>query len=299
MRCRLLFFLLVAVTGTCAAAETPKSLVVCLDGLRADAVGTATPALARLAAGTWQHGYRGALTTRAHTIADAPTLSGPNHTSILTGVTATRHGVHSNAPTELARVEYPDYLELIERRDPARVSLKLAAWNEEELIPTGADETRIAPDATLVALAETALRGGRIDLLFVFLDGPDAAGHEHGFESPEYGAAVADADRAIGRLLDAIAARPAREDWQVIVTTDHGGTDRTHGGTTPAETTIPFLVASRHLAPSLLDESVRNVDVTPTVLAHFGIDPTGSFEKHDGGATYRLDGTARVPVTPR
>lgn len=294
-----LILLLVAVAAPCAAADVPRSLVVCLDGLRADAIGLATPAIERLVAGTWLPDYRAAITTRAHTIDDGPTLSGPNHVAILTGLTAIHHGVHSNAPTELARVEHPDYLELIERADPARVTVKLASWSGEGLVPTGADESRIAPDAKIAARAEAALRSGRADALFLFLDGPDAAGHDHGFGSPEYVAAVTDADRVIGRLLDAIAARPSGDDWQIVVTTDHGGIERTHGGKSALEVTIPFLVASRHVVPSLLDDSVRNVDVTPTVLAHFGIDPAGTFMMRDGRTPYRLDGTARVPVTPR
>jgi predicted AlkP superfamily pyrophosphatase or phosphodiesterase len=296
---RRLLCLLAAVAAPCAAADVPRSLVVCLDGLRADAIGKTTPAIGRLVAGGWLPGYRAVLTTRAHPIDDAPTLSGPNHVAILTGLTASRSGVHSNAPTELARVDQPDYLELLKQSDPKRVTIKLAAWNGEGLVPTGADESRVAPDEKIVARAVSAVRSGRADALFLFLDGPDAAGHEHGFESDDYEAAVRDADRAIGRLLDAIAARPRSEDWQVIVTTDHGGVGHEHGGTSAEETLIPFLVASRHTIATLLDESVRNVDVTPTVLAHFGIDPTGWFEKRDGRTPYQLDGRARVPVTPR
>src|SRR6185503_14697798 len=137
--------------------------------------------------------------------------------------------------------------------------------------------------------------------LFLFLDGPDAAGHAEGFGSEAYASAVRDGDRALGNLLDVIVARStfAREDWQIVVTTDHGGNGREHGGTSDAETTIPFLVASRHAPGRAAGGDVRNVDVTPTVLAHFGIDPTGLFAMRTGDSSYRLDGTARVPVTPR
>jgi arylsulfatase A-like enzyme len=294
---RRLLCLLAAVAAPCAAADVPRSLVVCLDGLRADAIGKTTPAIGRLVAGGWLPGYRAVLTTRAHPIDDAPTLSGPNHVAILTGLTASRSGVHSNAPTELARVDQPDYLELLKQSDPKRVTIKLAAWNGEGPVPTGADDA-----SRLTRRSSRAVSGGAERPCGRALPLPRRArraGHEHGSESPDYEAAVRDADRAIGRLLDAIAARPRSEDWQVIVTTDHGGVGHEHGGTSAEETLIPFLVASRHTIATLLDESVRNVDVTPTVLAHFGIDPTGWFEKRDGRTPYQLDGRARVPVTPR
>ena len=149
--------------------------------------------------------------------------------------------------------------------------------------------------------AAARLRDPATDAVFVFFDGPDAAGHATGFGGPEYLAAVTVADRAIATFLAVVAERPgfADEDWQIVVTTDHGGEGRTHGGTSAAESTIPFLVVSRHAAAPRLGDDVRNVDVTPTVLAHFGIDPTATFYAQDGRAAYRLDGVARVPVTPR
>jgi predicted AlkP superfamily pyrophosphatase or phosphodiesterase len=282
-------------------APAPKSLVVCFDGLRADAVGPeVTPAIDRLETSRWQPEYRAFFTTHARVIADAPSISGPNHVAILTGVTAGRHGVTSNAPSALAAVTVPDYLRLLERHDPHLVTMKLASWPVDERLPSGADVVAIGPDATIVARAATALAGD-VDALFLFLDGPDAAGHAEGFGGAAYVSAVRDADRALGRLLDVVAARTsfAREDWQIVVTTDHGGAGREHGGTSDAETTIPFLVASRHAAGRAEGADVRNVDVTPTVLAHFGIDPTGLFATSTGDSSYRLDGVARVPVTPR
>jgi len=283
----ILTFVLAATAA--AAPQRAKSLVVCFDGWRADAVGpAATPSVDRLATGAWQPGYRAFFTATARVIDDAPSVSGPNHTAILTGLTARRSGVQSNDDAELSAVRAPDYLRLLEEHDAALVTLKLAAWPRDERIPSGADVVAIGPDATIVARAATALAGD-VDALFLFLDGPDAAGHAEGFETQAYVRAVREADAALARLLTVIAARPsfADEDWQILVTTDHGGVGRDHGGASAAETTIPFLVASRETP--LATGSARNVDVAPTVLAHFGIDP----------APLRLDGVAHVPITSR
>lgn len=297
-RVSLVIFLLAAAAR--AHAGTVKSLVVCLDGLRADAAGgDGTPAIARLADGRWQPGVRAFFASRAHAIGDAPSVSGPNHAAILTGVTAAQHGVRSNAESALAAVQQLDYLAVLERRDPALVTAKLVSWPSDARLPTGADTTTVAPDDALVERATTLLAGD-VDALFLFLDGPDAAGHAEGFGGVAYAVAVAHADRAIGRLLDVVAARPsfASEDWQIAVTTDHGGIGRDHGGTSDDETTIPFLVASRHADPSASRDGVRNVDLAPSVLAHFGVDPTAALTTRDG-RTYHLDGVARVPLTPR
>ena len=283
-------FIVAVMSTTCAwAAPAPKSLVVCFDGWRADAVGPAvTPTVDRLATGTWQLGYHAFFTTTARVIDDAPTISGPNHVAILTGLTARRTGVSSNGESELAAVRAPDYLRRLEQHDAALVTMKLAEWPPDERIPSGADVVAIGPDATIVDRAAAALAGD-VDAIFLFLDGPDAAGHAEGFGSAAYARAVASADGALAGLLAVVAARPsfANEDWQIVVTTDHGGVGRDHGGASADETTIPFLVASR--ATPAGSGTVCNVDVAPTVLAHFGLDP----------APYGLDGVARVPVTPR
>jgi hypothetical protein len=156
-------FIAAMLLPTCTwAASTPKSLVVCFDGWRADAVGSAvTPAVERLAAGAWKPGYRAFFTTTARVVDDAPTVSGPNHTAILTGLTARRSGVVSNADGELAAVQAPDYLRVMERRDPTVVTMKLAAWPPDARIPSGADVVAIAPDAMIVDRGRGARRRHR------------------------------------------------------------------------------------------------------------------------------------------
>src|SRR5262249_13379465 len=76
-----------------------------------------------LIAGTWGDGpgiaYRGAYADYATTILDAPTVSGPNHTSIYTGVTAVDHGVTGNNDAQMAAVTFPDYLKLLKNANPA------------------------------------------------------------------------------------------------------------------------------------------------------------------------------------
>lgn len=75
---------------------------------------------------------------------------------------------------------------------------------------------------------------------------PDTAGHESGWASPEYRAAVEASDDVLGRLITAIEGDP---DWapttSIIVVADHGGPSGQllHGDPTLAENyTIPFVV---------------------------------------------------------
>ncbi len=86
-----------AVVGADGAARKPKALVIMLDGMRADSIENVyTPNLRMLRDGKWQPGYKCAWSLSAHTIYDAITVSGPNHTSIATGVTSKKHTIKQN-----------------------------------------------------------------------------------------------------------------------------------------------------------------------------------------------------------
>lgn len=136
--------------------------------------------------------------------------------------------------------------------------------------------------------------GRNVDAMFVFFDDVDDAGHSSTWLSGSYLAEIADVDAQIGQLLAAIKARPsfATEDWQILVTADHGGRDG-HGAMEAACYTIPFLVASRTAAQGTLSYRVSNSDATATVLTHFGIDPRQAFQLSDGSGSYLLDGVAQ------
>jgi len=289
-----------------AQAAKPKSLVIALDGARADALEIAsTPNLQRLINGTWQSGYRGAYAYQAQTIKDADTMSGPNHTSIYTGVTSAKHLVTANDATQMAAVNEIDYLSALELANSGLNTVKLATWSLDAQVPSAADYLKIETDAGSTDRAVKMLAGtysdadwvlGRdVDALFVFLDDIDHAGHSYGWLSSNYYSSVQTADAQIGRILDAIRARPdfANEDWQIVVTADHGGYGTGHGPRSAVYFTIPFLVASRTAAQGVLSGRPHNMDTMATVLGHFGVDPTQSFPRIDGSGSYALDGTAR------
>jgi hypothetical protein len=78
-------------------------------------------------------------------------------------------------------------------------------------------------------------------LLFVHLGEADWAGHDHGWLSEEYWEAVAEADEAIGVLLQVLDTHLEAGEYTLIVTADHGGSGYTHGGSDPESLTIPWI----------------------------------------------------------
>lgn len=77
------------------------------------------------------------------------------------------------------------------------------------------------------------------DVIFFTFEHTDHAGHDTGFgnQNEEYIAACKEADSWGYEILQTIEARStyAQEDWLIIISTDHGGTETSHGGQTPFE----------------------------------------------------------------
>ena len=82
------------------------------------------------------------------------------------------------------------------------------------------------PDGDQVIADEAArlIAGDRPDFMFVYFGTLDIAGHNHGWMSDEYLAQLERVDGAAGTLLDALP-----DDVTVLLTSDHGGHDRSHG----------------------------------------------------------------------
>lgn len=88
---------------------------------------------------------------------------------------------------------------------------------------------------------------------FHHISDTDGAGHKHGWGSSEYDDALAVVDAELGRLLDFLA--DGGEDIgsrYLIVTTDHGGGEMTHGDTSdPNNFTIPFYLWGATVPPGV------------------------------------------------
>ncbi|TGZ75281.1 hypothetical protein CRM22_000468 [Opisthorchis felineus] len=64
----------------------------------------------------------------------------------------------------------------------------------------------------------------RLDLVLAYFDEPDETGHAYGPESKEVAEVVVELDKALGQLLDGLEARHLRDKVDIILTADHGMT---------------------------------------------------------------------------
>ena len=256
---------------------TDRVLVVSIDGLRPDAIGSRdTPTLFRLM-------QTGSYSLAATTILPSKTL--PSHTSMLTGESPARHRVSwNNVPAAKFDALAVPTIFGVARSHGYRTAAFFSKAKFQTLQQAGTLDYSQAPggwfgrwdsDRT-VGDVERYLGGAQPDLLFVHLSDPDTAGHEFGWMSEPYARAVMTADRAVGRLLAAADRAYGPDRYSVIVSADHGGHGRGHGSSDPRDVTIPWIAWGVGVRPGeLASVSIRTMDTASTVLWMLGLsEPT-------------------------
>lgn len=226
-----------------------RVLVVGIDGVRLDVLqAVPTPHLDGIAAA----GFLGRIDIDATT----PTMSGPCWATIATGVGVAKHGVYGNHFGGHRLDVFPDFATRLARQDGRR-TFTAGGWEPLFLARDGGPLfaapgrlSYIAPradtceaweacDDEVTAEAVHVLGTDDPEASFVYLGAVDETGHLRGC-GDAYRRAIARADARLGRLLDAVRARPAHgeESWTLIVVTDHGHRDDGgHGGRTDPERT--------------------------------------------------------------
>ncbi len=261
--------------------QQPKALIIMIDGMRADAYDNIPmPNLEKLRAGKWQPGYNGAFSATAWDLDDARPNSAPNHAAIATGVTATKHRIFKNGQTKDGNFEeWPSWLARLATSPQHYKTQFLYSWGENKdtakhpAVPfrQGKDPANGDYLCSLYASPD-----GGPDATLFFIGEVDHSGHSNGFypHSQKYIDTVKETDVIIGKLLDTIAARPnfAKEDWLILITSDHGGYGKSHGMLGGHANTIPILMVGKHITQGTLPGIPRNYDMPVTALAHFGVD---------------------------
>jgi predicted AlkP superfamily pyrophosphatase or phosphodiesterase len=265
--------------GSAFAAPHTHVIVIGVDGMSPDGIHNAdTPNMDRIM-------REGAYSFHARAV--FPSSSSPNWASMIMGAGPEQHGVISNswriddfvlAPTATGTDGFfPTIFDLLRRTYPDAVSAMFHDWGgfanlfaHEDLdeVYTGGGPSKVTNKAV------DYFRKMQPHLLFIHLDHVDHAGHETGHGTPQYYAAVEEADEYIGRVLDAVASSPIADSTYVLVTADHGGRNKGHGGWTMEEMLIPWMIEGPGIRKGYeLQAPINTYDTAATVAKILEVPP--------------------------
>jgi hypothetical protein len=262
------------------AAGEHHLIIVGVDGLNPKGIEDAkTPNIhAMMKSGAWSF--------HARTV--FPTVSSPNWASMIMGAPVEMTGVLSNewqpkgaaiAPAcEDAPGIFPTIFGLEHRQHPtAKVGI-FTDWPDfVRLVEPDIVNPIFVTDEQEDPVLEHALaylKSEKPEFLFIHLDHVDHAGHNHGWGSPEYLAAVEKTDRMLGEIRGLVHSMGIEDTTTILFTADHGGIERRHGGLTMAETEIPWIIAGKRIVQDhQLTAPIMQYDTAATAAYLLGLTP--------------------------
>jgi len=263
--------------GSSRAAEmngprTEHVIIIGVDGMSTDGVMKAdTPNLHdMMKRGSWSLHARGVL----------PTTSAANWASMIDGVGPEQHGVTKNDwqvgqfnfPTSVTGSGgfFPSIFQVLTDQHPDWEIGSIYQWDgfanlyDHRFVDYdihGPDEDQTT------ALTIAYIKAKKPAFLFVHLDHVDDAGHTFGHGTAKYYEAVSKADALIGQIRQATIEAGTADKTVILVTADHGGVGKGHGGESLAELEIPWIVYGQDIKPNnALDLPINTFD-TPATAA--------------------------------
>lgn len=110
-------------------------------------------------------------------------------------------------------------------------------------------------------------------LAFVAFTHPDNEGHEIGHDTPAYYEAVEKIDAHVGKIVTALEENDMMDDTIIIISADHGGIGKGHGGKTLAEMEIPWVIYGKHVAgKGKLSSVIATYDTAATIAYILGLE---------------------------
>lgn len=236
-RVALAIALLTVPVASATAADRAPLILVSIDGFRPDYLDRGvTPTLSALADG----GARAAMRP------SFPSVTFPNHYTLVTGLRPGQHGVISNSMFDagigstfsLGRRETVMDRRWWDDAEPIWVTARKQGLRTATLFWPGSEAPiqGVRPDEWL-PFQQDVPSHARVDMVLGWLTMPpaerpqfltlyfdivDSAGHRHGPDSPEVNAAVAEVDAAMKRLVDGLAARGLQGGVNLVIVADHG-----------------------------------------------------------------------------
>lgn len=214
------------------------------------------------------------------------TMSSPNWASMMMGAPPKAHGVKSNK-WEVKDVKkksfcgnpqgeiFPTIYRVIREQRKDAVIACFHDWDgygrlvEENVCNVKQD---CAGENKTIDAATDYIKKEKPLFTFIHLDHVDHAGHEFGHGTKEYYRSVEKTDSLAGVVVQTLQAAGMYENTIILITADHGGKRKGHGGRSPEERTIPWIISGPGVAAGrTISSRINTYDTAPTIAYLLGL----------------------------
>ena len=204
-----------------------------------------------------------------------PSVTLPCHFSMSHSVTPERHGIITNTYVPQVR----PIRGIFEKISSAGGrSAMFYGW--EPLRDIASPETLMfatyinaymkeSSDTVLCDKAIEVISENKPDFAFLYMvETDEKGGHDNGWMSDEYLRRISVAIDNVKRIFDNFSC-----DYSIIIMSDHGGHDRTHGKDIPEDMTVPLFLYGPVFEGGKQIENTSLLDIAPTIADIMGIEP--------------------------
>ncbi len=243
-----------------------KTLLILADGMRPDAIAN----LEKVQKTKKISSY----TLSATTVFPSVTL--PCHMSLFHSVEPSRHGTTTNTYAPQVR-PVKGLAEVL--KGAGKKNATFYSWEELKDITRPAslvqsyycdfpENNRILTDFAL-----QNMQNQKCDFIFLYYHSPDTIGHKYGWMTQEY----LDEVKAVWEIIDEVIEKTPDE-YNIVITADHGGHDRIHGENIPEDMLIPLFFIGKDIKQDYEIKSANIIDIAPTITELMNIPPDEDWE---------------------
>ena len=268
--------LLLACSLNAQKAKVKHVVLIGLDGLAAYALPKAEmPQLKNIMSnGSWSLKVRTVL----------PSSSGVNWASMIMGAGPTLHGYTewNSAVPEIpsaylnAGNMFPSIFSILKEQKPQAKTAVIYSWEGiNPLVQKSTADIRIngnGNDNFCVDTAITVIKTQKPVFTFIHLNEPDGVGHNIGHHTKEYFDQLKTVDIWIGKIAAAVKDAGIEKETVIIISSDHGGINKGHGGKTLDEVNIPWIAYGKGIKKNQeLKNTMVIFDTAPTIAWLLGL----------------------------
>ena len=217
-----------------------------------------------------------------------PSSSAVNWASMYMGAGPELHGYTewgSRVPELPSRIVdedgiFPTMFGLLRQQHPEAVIGNIAEWDGIRYVcdTLALNLDQIISEKPLnqstTAAACDYIKSAKPTLLNIVYDEPDHVGHGAGHDTPQYYAKLHELDSCVAEIVQATKDAGIYDNSIIIVTADHGGIGKGHGGKTMQEMETPFIILGKGVRKggNEIPESMMQFDIAPTIAHIFGLE---------------------------
>ncbi len=210
-----------------------------------------------------------------------PTISAECWGSMLLGVYPDVHGLTNDIVSSkpYTNASIPSIFSLIRKCHPDAKLASFCNWNPINfgIVDDAATKQGTASDEELTDMICDCIKADKPEFLFVQFDSVDGAGHTHTYGSPLHLAQIDFCDGLAAKIYASVEEAGIAEDTLFMITADHGGINRSHGGSTDEEKYVFFAAMGKTVRQGAsISLEVKDI---PAIITHaLGVEGNPSWQ---------------------